>query len=394
MMTEENDPETDGHVIKPLKRMNDKTMHSYVFLLILTLAVFLAGVYFGHLEDVIISIPIVLLLVIALFYDKRFIHIPPTMIFMVVIVMYFALASNMVEVGGGVLDIVTYTLIGMVTGMIGIAIAYMSLGKMPGFADEKPSLIALEAFSFGVMAYALWIVVSFYTNEIFDFEPLKIEIVVQRILFVSIGSLISSSLFFLGKRIRHTMIGFLSNNSDAIGIEEDEKKEVYALIASGESDNVEFKSTLRTNLQTGEKDKRMEKAVLKTIVAFLNSNGGTLLVGVSDDGKILGTDEESFDNRDKMNLHVTNLLSSQIGDEFIPFIRFRPVEFDDKTILRFTCKPTSSPVFLKDNNTELYFVRSGPSSIELTGIDLIKYVNNRSKSRKRKTAAAMPQKKD
>ena len=394
MMTEENDPETDGHVIKPLKRMNDKTMHSYVFLLILTLAVFLAGVYFGHLEDVIISIPIVLLLVIALFYDKRFIHIPPTMIFMVVIVMYFALASNMVEVGGGVLDIVTYTLIGMVTGMIGIAIAYMSLGKMPGFADEKPSLIALEAFSFGVVAYALWIVVSFYTNEIFDFEPLKIEIVVQRILFVSIGSLISSSLFFLGKRIRHTMIGFLSNNSDAIGIEEDEKKEVYALIASGESDNVEFKSTLRTNLQTGEKDKRMEKAVLKTIVAFLNSNGGTLLEGVSDDGKILGTDEESFDNRDKMNLHVTNLLSSQIGDEFIPFIRFRPVEFDDKTILRFTCKPTSSPVFLKDNNTELYFVRSGPSSIELTGIDLIKYVNNRSKSRKRKTAAAMPQKKD
>jgi len=190
------------------------------------------------------------------------------------------------------------------------------------------------------------------------------------------------------------MVGFLSKNSNAMGIEEDEIKEVTALITAGESDIVEFKSTLRINLQTGEKDKRMEKAALKTIVAFLNSNGGTLLVGVADDGKILGADEKSFDNRDKMNLHITNLLSSQIGDEFIPFIRFRSIEFGDKVVLRFTCKATLSPVFLKDNGAELYFVRSGPSSVELTGVDLIKYVNNRGKLRKRKNAAKMSRKKD
>ena len=394
MMTEEDYSETDKPSVKPLKKMNDRTIHSYAVLLALTLIIFLAGFYIGHLEDVIISIPIIFLLIITLFYDKKFIHIPPTMIFMVVILMYIALASNIIEFGEKLLGLITFVLTGMVTGTIGIAIAYISLGKMPGFADEKPALIALEAFSFGVMAYALWIVVSFYTNEILDFEPLKLESVIERMSLVAIGSLISSALFFLDKRTRRTVVGFLSRNSDAMGIEENEIKEVTALITAGESDIVEFKSTLRTNLQTGEKDKRMEKAVLKTIVAFLNSNGGTLLVGVADDGKILGTDEESFDNRDKMNLHVTNLLSSQIGDEFIPFIRFRPVEFGDKIVLRFTCKATSSPAFLKDNNTELYFVRSGPSSVELTGVDLINYVNNRGKSRRRKNIAALPQKKD
>ena len=393
-MTEEDHSETDKLTVKPLKKMNDRTIHSYVVLLALTLIIFLTGFYIGHLEDVVVSIPIIFLLIVALFYDKKFIHIPPTMIFMVVILMYVALASNIIEFGERLLDLITYVLTGMVTGTIGIAIAYISLGKMPGFADEKPALIALEAFSFGVMAYALWIVASFYTNVILNFEPLILESVIQRTLLVAIGSFISSTLFFLDKHTRRTMVGFLSKNSNAMGIEEDEIKEVTALITAGESDIVEFKSTLRINLQTGEKDKRMEKAALKTIVAFLNSNGGTLLVGVADDGKILGADEKSFDNRDKMNLHITNLLSSQIGDEFIPFIRFRSIEFGDKVVLRFTCKATLSPVFLKDNGAELYFVRSGPSSVELTGVDLIKYVNNRGKLRKRKNAAKMSRKKD
>jgi hypothetical protein len=42
------------------------------------------------------------------------------------------------------------------------------------------------------------------------------------------------------------------------------------LATAGESDQVEFKATLRINLHTGQKDVRMETAVLKTIAAFLN----------------------------------------------------------------------------------------------------------------------------
>ena len=42
----------------------------------------------------------------------------------------------------------------------------------------------------------------------------------------------------------------------------------------------EFKATLRTNLHTGQSDPKMEHAVLKTLVAFLNSSGGTLFLAV------------------------------------------------------------------------------------------------------------------
>lgn len=59
---------------------------------------------------------------------------------------------------------------------------------------------------------------------------------------------------------------------------------VEELIHRGESERLEFKSTLRWNLHTDSKDKRIEHAVLKTIAAFLNTQGGTLLIGVEDDG--------------------------------------------------------------------------------------------------------------
>ena len=62
-------------------------------------------------------------------------------------------------------------------------------------------------------------------------------------------------------------------------IEEDLVRDEFDLskvVMNGESEAVEFKSTLRTNLHTGNKDPRMELAVLKTLAGFLNTNGGTL----------------------------------------------------------------------------------------------------------------------
>src|ERR1700704_5238042 len=57
---------------------------------------------------------------------------------------------------------------------------------------------------------------------------------------------------------------------------------VTKLVGSGT--NIEFKSTLRINLHTRQKDSKMELAVLKTVAAFLNMSGGTLVIGVADDG--------------------------------------------------------------------------------------------------------------
>ena len=64
------------------------------------------------------------------------------------------------------------------------------------------------------------------------------------------------------------------------------------LIAIGENKTTEFKSTLSYDQRSKQKNKDLEHSCLKTIVAFLNSQGGALLIGVSNDQKISGLDEE------------------------------------------------------------------------------------------------------
>ncbi|MBQ6548230.1 MAG: ATP-binding protein [Candidatus Methanomethylophilaceae archaeon] len=383
-----------------LVRMNLVTKKWYFGLLILTIAVLIGGIILKKYNEIIIAVPVILVLLAIIRFDKDFIHVPPLLIFFAVIVMYLSLGSALIRSDNNVLELLSEFMIGILLGSVGIIIAYMALGKMPGFANEKPFLIALESFCFGVAAAAIWNITEFYLEKAMDipFSILSQEDAIVRLTFITLGSLFVSVMFMANSRyglFRSMITKFLGENSDIIGIEEeDEKKEIEKLIEGGESYSLEFKSTIRTNLKTGEKDKRMEKAVLKSIVAFMNSDGGDLLVGVADDGEKIGVDVESFDNHDKMGLHITNLLSSQIGDEFIPFIKFKMLEYGqredgtDRVVVRFKCEPTTTPVFLKDGKEEQFYVRSGPSSVELTGADLIKYIDNRRKKMKRKYIAA------
>ena len=385
-----------------LARTTLSTKKWYLGLLVLTIIVAAAALYLRMYNEMILAIPVIVMLLAIIRYDKDFIHVPPVLIFFAVVVMYLSLGSYLIRGESNILGALSHVMIGVLLGSIGIIVAYMSLGKMPGFAKEKPLLIAIESFSFGVAVAAIWSIVEFQLDSLIGYPtdvPERVD-AIWRLTWISVGSLIVSLLFMADLRygiIRGGVTKFLGENSKIIGIEEDFEEETEKLILGGESYNVEFKSTIRTNLQTGEKDKRMEKAVLKSIVAFLNSDGGDLLVGVADDGEKIGVDIESFDNPDKMNLHISNLLSSQIGDEFIPFIKYRQLNYGkredgtDRIVIRFTCEPTSTPAFLKDGKVEIFFVRSGPSSVELTGNDLIKYVDNRRKKMKRKYIAAKPQ---
>jgi DNA-binding response OmpR family regulator len=152
---------------------------------------------------------------------------------------------------------------------------------------------------------------------------------------------------------------------------------IKLLISSGESDRVEFKSTLRWNLKTDSSDKRVEKAWLKSVVAFLNSDGGVLLVGVEDDGSIQGVAADQFANEDKYLLHVNNRIKQHIGLEYAGFIRYQLVPVDQKQVLMIECQPSPSPVFLRMGNEEDFYIRTGPGSRQLSTSEVLSYVSNR-----------------
>ena len=145
------------------------------------------------------------------------------------------------------------------------------------------------------------------------------------------------------------------------------------LIKKGESNTVEFKATLKTNLHTHKIDERLELASIKTVAAFLNSNGGTLLVGIEDNGVILGIERDNYKNDDKYLLHFSNLLRDKIGQKTIGNVHYEIICMEDKKVLRVDVLPSASPTFLTHQGTEFFFVRSGPSTQSLNHSDFLNY---------------------
>lgn len=358
---------------------------SYIFLLIVTIAVVIFGIAMKTYEDAILALFIMLIVVDALVTEKKIVHIPPTMIIMLVVLMAFMLIGKSLD-GIPIISIPVSLLFGIILGLSGFIITYSLLKTSPGIRNENPLLTAFVSMSVGMSMFLILNVIAFYVHMLNGSEPTTIKDMMGDFTTVLIGNIIVAMIFYLNKHnglFKYTLNKYLESNAGTIGLEEYEINEIEKAIKHGESEKVEYKSTLRTNLATGEKDPRMEKAVLKTLVAFMNTDGGTLLIGVSDEGNIVGIDEDSFENRDKLNLHMTHLIANQIGNDFLHFISFRLVDYKGKGVMRVVCNKSDMPVFLIDGKTETFFVRSGPSSIDLDGTNLLNYASTRFKLSKR-----------
>lgn len=155
-------------------------------------------------------------------------------------------------------------------------------------------------------------------------------------------------------------------------------EEVLHLIASGESGTLEFKQTLRFNLKSGKNGREIEHASLKTVAGFLNSDGGTLLVGVADNGKVTGFEEDKFESDDKALLHFNNLVNQHIGTEFAGYIDTAVITVQGKSVLRVYCMPAAAPAILTHAKGEEFFVRSGPASRQLTLSQFYEWLQNHS----------------
>jgi len=153
-------------------------------------------------------------------------------------------------------------------------------------------------------------------------------------------------------------------------------EEVLELIKQGESQKLEFKETLRTNTYTQKPDKNIELANLKTLTSLMNTEGGTLLIGVKDNKEIRGIENDSFQTSDRFCLHFTNLIKEHIGNQYLPYLSFDIINLNNKYILKVDCIRAPKPVFLRINKDEQFYIRIGPASVQLTGSKLIEYIRN------------------
>lgn len=140
---------------------------------------------------------------------------------------------------------------------------------------------------------------------------------------------------------------------------------LHTLLSGGESDRLEFKSTLRHNLSSGKHGKEIELAALKTVAAFLNSDGGILVVGVDDQGQALGLAPDGFEDADHVLRHFSALLAQHIGVEHQPHMRFTVRVLDGRQLLLVECGKATEPVILHTGKEEEFYVRMGPTSRKL-----------------------------
>lgn len=152
---------------------------------------------------------------------------------------------------------------------------------------------------------------------------------------------------------------------------------VADLIAGGETDAVEFKSTLRANLHTGQPDERMHLAALKSIAGFLNAKGGTLVIGIADNGDPIGIGADAFPNEDRMSLHLVNLIKDRIGDLFLPYVHPQFEDHGDVRVLTIRCDRGPKAAFVKDGQVQRFYVRGGNATVELSGNSITDYVTQR-----------------
>ena len=154
--------------------------------------------------------------------------------------------------------------------------------------------------------------------------------------------------------------------------------DVDAMVTAGESESVEFKSTLRTNLDTYEHDKEIELSALKALTAFLNTRGGTLLVGIADDRFPIGTAIDGFDSEDAMSLHLRTIVDVHMGAGAMAYIHPSFDSYRGKQVMVVQCEPSHLPVFLKNENmVEEFCIRAGPASTKLSVRDSHEYIRHR-----------------
>ena len=148
------------------------------------------------------------------------------------------------------------------------------------------------------------------------------------------------------------------------------------MIAEGESEELEFKQTLRWDTKEGRVNKLLEDVIIKTVAAFANSReGGTLLIGVTDAGEADGLDQDfsalGDADRDRFELHLRNLFGEAFGQAFTSTkLRIGFPQIGDVEICQIVVRPADHAVVVKakDKNgvvSQKLYVRSGNSSPEM-----------------------------
>jgi len=162
----------------------------------------------------------------------------------------------------------------------------------------------------------------------------------------------------------------LAKQRRALGFLQSElRRTAPSLIAAGESEHAELKASARWDIDRGSVNRDLENGIARTIAGFLNHSGGSLLIGVTDEGVVCGLEQDyrtlHDQNRDGFERFVFSVVRSRLGGGACSLVHVMFHENGGRDICRVIVEPSDRPVYFGDGGTSLFFVRVGNSTREL-----------------------------
>ena len=156
---------------------------------------------------------------------------------------------------------------------------------------------------------------------------------------------------------------------------------VRRLMATGENDRIEFKSSLRWDLGEQRVNKALEQVIVKTLAGFLNADGGTLLIGVDDAGAAVGlaADYESLrkKDRDGFEQQLQEVVLRDLGESVSPYLTVTFNEIDGRDVCHVSVDPSDHPVYVDGQRQAVFYLRAGNGTRPLPVDEAVKYVQHR-----------------
>lgn len=256
--------------------------------------------------------------------------------------------------------------------------------SLPELASIRQSVRALYGFSYIIIGSNYK---DEFTHDVLSNEILSsIKILLEKDIIDPVSSYGIIKNFYLrdvDKSIEKTSLKYIS------GASIEELDEDIELIKNGESETVELKAGWSYSIKAGRADKEISYKILKTITAFMNTEGGRIYLGVDDDGSINGLEQTDLkiatgsSTSQKIDSIKQKIDSLFIGCVKASSSRYTKISFkhlQDKTVVIIDVKKSNEPIYFNDptqGGKDKFYIRMSSRTEELGAGDLIDYVTNR-----------------
>jgi hypothetical protein len=176
---------------------------------------------------------------------------------------------------------------------------------------------------------------------------------------------------------------FRKKNSLIFQLEKELEKNLPVLLKNKEDDTLEFKSSFRFDYKQLKVNKALESVITKTLAGFMNTMGGSLLIGVADDGSVLGLEPDyntlSRKDRDGFTQLLTSTISDKIGVPACRLVRILFHEHEGKDVCRIIVLPSPVPIYVTEDKQAHLFVRTASGTREMDVQEAMTFIKERFK---------------